>query len=147
MSKYRLYRNYHGIRGWIWAGNYQLERALYLLHRVSGLGLLLFLVFHLVVTTVFRVQGQDVWDTVMSFFLNPWFKAGEYIVCVAFIYHALNGLRLIIQELGFALGRPEPPIYPYRDSLSRKRYLAVIMLVLVVLCSGLVFYAFIRGGW
>jgi succinate dehydrogenase / fumarate reductase cytochrome b subunit len=147
MAKFRLRQNYLGIRGWIWAGNYKLERSLYLFHRITGLGLLLFLIFHLVITTVFRVQGRDVWETTMAFFSNPWFKAGEYLVCIAFAYHALNGLRLILQELGFALGKPEPPVYPYRDSLSRKRYRTLIMLVLVVLLSLLFLYGFMQGGW
>ena len=56
-------QNYLGIGGWIWGGNYKLERYLYLLHRITGLGLLLFGLFHLTATTIFRVQGQAVWTS------------------------------------------------------------------------------------
>jgi succinate dehydrogenase / fumarate reductase cytochrome b subunit len=140
-------RNYLGVGGWIWAGNYKLERYLYILHRVTGLGILLFLLVHLCMTTFFRIQGQGIWEATMAILHNPWFKLGEYLVAVAFVYHALNGLRLIIQELGFALGRPVPPIYPYRDSLRKKRPWTIAMVAVIVLLALVFFYDFIAGGW
>jgi len=140
-------RNYLGAVGWLWAGNYKLERYLYILHRITGLGILLFLLLHLMMTTVFRIQGQDVWETTMSILHNPWFKIGEYLVVIAFVYHALNGLRLILQELGFLMGRPIPPIYPYRDSLRKKRPWTIAMIAVVVILALVFFYDFIIGGW
>jgi succinate dehydrogenase / fumarate reductase cytochrome b subunit len=131
----------------LWAGNYKLERYLYILHRITGLGILLFLLLHLMMTTVFRIQGQDVWETTMSILHNPWFKIGEYLVVIAFVYHALNGLRLILQELGFLMGRPIPPIYPYRDSLRKKRPWTIAMIAVVVILALVFFYDFVAGGW
>jgi succinate dehydrogenase / fumarate reductase cytochrome b subunit len=139
--------NYLGFIGWLWAGNYKLERYLYILHRITGLGILLFLLLHLMMTTVFRIQGQDVWETTMSILHNPWFKIGEYLVVIAFVYHALNGLRLILQELGFLMGRPIPPIYPYRDSLRRKRPWTIAMIAVVVILALVFLYDFVAGGW
>jgi succinate dehydrogenase / fumarate reductase cytochrome b subunit len=97
-------------------------------------------------TTVFRIQGQDVWETTMSILHNPWFKIGEYLVVIAFVYHALNGLRLILQELGFLMGRPIPPIYPYRDSLRKKRPWTIAMVAVIVILALVFFYDFIIGG-
>jgi succinate dehydrogenase / fumarate reductase cytochrome b subunit len=131
----------------LWAGNYKLERYLYILHRITGLGILLFLLLHLMMTTIFRIQGQDVWETTMSILHNPWFKIGEYLVVIAFVYHALNGLRLILQELGFLMGRPIPPIYPYRDSLRKKRPWTIAMVAVIVILALVFFYDFIIGGW
>ncbi len=139
--------NYLGASGWVWAGNYKVERYLYLLHRITGLGILLFLLIHLIVTTVFRIQGQHVWETTMKILHNPWFKVGEYLVVVAFVYHTLNGLRLILQELGFLLGRPTPPIYPYSDSLRKKRPWTMAMIALVIILVLIFFYDFLAGGW
>jgi succinate dehydrogenase / fumarate reductase cytochrome b subunit len=139
--------NYLGFIGWLWAGNYKLERYLYILHRITGLGILLFLLLHLMMTTVFRIQGQDVWETTMSILHNPWFKIGEYLVVIAFVYHALNGLRLILQELGFLMGRPIPPIYPYRDSLRKKRPWTIAMIAVVVILALVFLYDFVAGGW
>jgi len=140
-------QNRLGATGWLWAGNYKLERYLYILHRVTGLGILLFLMLHLIMTTVFRIQGQDIWEATMVLLHNPWFKIGEYLVCVAFVYHALNGLRLVLQELGFLLGKPKPPIYPYKDALRKKRPLTIIMAVVIVILALVFFYDFIIGGW
>lgn len=140
-------QNYLGPGGWIWAGKYTLERYLYLLHRATGLGLILFVVIHLVMTTVFRIQGQDVWESTIAILSNPWLKIGEYLVVVAFIFHALNGLRLVVQQLGFALGKPSPPIYPYKDALRKKRLGTIIMLAIVVILAAVFLFDFFQGGW
>lgn len=147
MEQIRPRQNYLGTGGWVWAGKYKLERYLYLLHRITGLGLLLFLIFHLIVITIFRIQGQDVWEATMALLRNPWFKFGEYLVVIAFIYHGLNGLRLILQELGFALGRPTPPIYPYQDALRKKRPWTITMLVVIVILAAVFLFDFFIGGW
>lgn len=148
MAQIRPRPNLLGVRGWVYGGKYQLERYLYILHRVTGLGLLLFILFHFTATTVFRVQGQGVWEATMGMLSgNPWFKIGEYLVAVAFIYHALNGLRLFLQELGFTLGKPIPPIYPYRDSIRKKRPITIVFVVIIVILAIMVFYDFIAGGW
>jgi len=113
-------QNYLGAGGWVWAGNYKLERYLYILHRVTGLGMLFFVIFH-------------VWEATMALLQNPWFEVGIYLVAVAFVYHALNGLRLILQEFGFALGKPALPIYPYKDTLRRKRPWTLAMLAIIII--------------
>ena len=147
MKQIQPRQNYLGVGGWVWAGKYKLERYLYLLHRITGLGILLFLLIHLYMTTIFRIQGQDVWEATIALLRNPWFRFGEYLVVIAFIYHGLNGLRLILQELGFALGRPTPPIYPYKDSLRKKRPWTITMLAVIVILAAVVLFDFIVGGW
>ena len=140
-------QNYLGVGGWVWAGRYKLERYLHLLHRITGLGMVLFIVIHLIMTTVFRIQGQDVWEATMVLLHNPWFKVGEYLVVVAFIYHGLNGLRLVIQELGFALGKPTPPIYPWTDSLRKKRLWTIALMIVVAIIALVFLFDFLVGGW
>ncbi len=147
MKQIRPRQNYLGPGGWVWAGRYKIERYLYLLHRVTGLGLLLFVTFHLIATTIFRIQGQDVWEATMALLNNPWFKFGEYLVVVAFSFHALNGLRLVLQELGFTLGKPTPPIYPYKDSLRKKRLWTIAMMAVVALLAAVFLFDFLKGGW
>jgi succinate dehydrogenase / fumarate reductase cytochrome b subunit len=147
MRQIRPRQNYLGVGGWVWAGNYKLERYLYILHRVTGLGILLFLLVHLIVTTFFRIQGQEVWEKAMTVLNNPLFKTGEFLVAVAFVYHALNGLRLILQELGLLMAKPIPPIYPYSDSLRKKRpWTMAIIGIIIILCL-VFFYDFMVGGW
>jgi succinate dehydrogenase / fumarate reductase cytochrome b subunit len=147
MKQIQPRRNYLGAGGWVWGGKYKLERYLYLLHRVTGLGIILFVIIHLIITTIFRIQGQDIWEATMRVLHNPWFKVGEYLVVLAFIYHSLNGLRLILQELGFALGKPTPPIYPWKDSLRKKRPWTIVVIAIVVILAGVFLFDFFRGGW
>jgi succinate dehydrogenase / fumarate reductase cytochrome b subunit len=147
MKEIQPRRNYLGAGGWVWGGNYKLERYLYILHRVTGLGLLLFVIIHLVMTTFFRIQGQGVWEAIMVFLHNPWFKIGEYLVVIAFSYHALNGLRLITQELGFVLGKPTPPIYPWKDAIRKKRPWTFAMVTVVVILAAVFLFDFLKGGW
>jgi succinate dehydrogenase / fumarate reductase, cytochrome b subunit len=146
MQNKRLRQNNLGIAGWVWAGNYKMERYLYLLHRVTGLGLLLFGLFHLTATTVFRVQGQALWNASIAFLTNPILAVGEALVLVAFAFHAINGLRLILQELGFALGKTVPPIYPFTDAIRRKRLWTLITMGVVMLLVVAFFVNMYLGG-
>ena len=143
MKQIQPRQNYLGAGGWVWAGNYKLERYLYILHRITGLGMLLFVIFHLIETTFFRIQGQGVWEATMALLQQPWFEVGIYLVAVAFVYHALNGLRLILQELGFALGKPTPPIYPYKDALRKKRPWTLAMVAVIIIFALVFLFDFI----
>jgi succinate dehydrogenase / fumarate reductase, cytochrome b subunit len=126
--------NLLGVRGWFWGGNYKFERYLYITHRVTGLGLLLFAFFHLIETTFFRIQGQSVWQTTTGFLEQPAFEVGLVLVSLAFAIHAINGLRLILMELGFGLENPRRPVYPYKDALRKKRgYTMLAMAVILIL--------------
>jgi len=137
-----------GARGWVWAGNYKPERYLYILHRVTGLGIILFGIFHLIETTFFRIQGQSMWEATMAVLETRVFEVGLYLVAVAFVFHALNGLRLMLQEFGFTLGKPIRPIYPYKDALRRKRLLMMLVVaVIVIICLVFLFDFVIVGGW
>ena len=135
MKEVKPRQNYLGIKGWVWAGKYKLERYLYLIHRVTGVGLVLFLALHLIETTVFRIQGEDVWEATMKALSKPLFEVGLYLVAVAFVFHALNGLRLVFQEFGFALGKPAPPIYPYEDAIRKGRPGAIVMLAVIIILA------------
>jgi len=49
--------------------------------------------------------------------------------------------------LGFALGRPTPPIYPYKDALREKRPWTIALVAVIVILALVFFYDFIAGGW
>ena len=136
-------QNYLGAGGWAWGGRYGLERYLYFLHRITGLGLILFGILHLIETTIFRMQGEDLWESTMSFLDHPVFEVGLYLVVIAFIFHALNGLRLVLQELGLAIGKAERPVFPLRHSLEKKRPLAIGLMVVMVAVAVLFLVNFI----
>jgi succinate dehydrogenase / fumarate reductase cytochrome b subunit len=118
-----------GIRGWVGGGRWGLERYLYTLHRITGLGLLTYFVLHIFVTSA-RAFGPESWERAMDSVSGPVFKVGEYLVFAAFAFHAVNGVRLALLELGFAVGRPIEPVYPYATTVGRQRPLAIAALLI-----------------
>ncbi len=129
------YDNRLGIWGWFGGGRWGPERYAYALHRLTGVAILLYFMMHVVVTSL-RAAGIYLW-TKGNFFDAPVFRVGEFLVFAAFAYHACNGVRLILVELGLAVGKPFEPVYPYQTSIGVQRPLLIaMMLVAGVLLAG-----------
>ncbi len=119
-----------------------MERYLYTLHRLTGLGILMYFLLHILVTS-YRAFGREPWENVMAGVSAPVFVFGEYLVFVAFAFHAMNGIRLFLVELGFGVGKPIEPVYPYRTSLHVQRPLAIgamILTAILIVVGGLDFF-------
>jgi succinate dehydrogenase / fumarate reductase cytochrome b subunit len=125
----RALPNRLGLWGWLGGGRWGYERYLYTLHRLTGLGLLLYFFLHIFVTSA-RVFGPKSWEKMMGAVAGPAFKAGEYLVFAAFAFHAINGVRLGMIELGFLVGRPIEPVYPYATSVGRQRPVAIAVMLI-----------------
>ena len=130
MAEIKRHDNRLGLWGWLGGGRWGVERYAYILHRLTGLGILCYFLMHIVVTSL-RATGQYVWLK-GEFFDQLIFKVGEFLVFAAFAYHALNGIRLVLVELGWAVGKPIEPIYPYRTSLNVQRPLLIAMMILAL---------------
>lgn len=129
MADPKKYDNRLGLKGWWGGGRWGFERYLYTLHRLTGLGVLSYFVLHIFVTSS-RAFGSVAWEQWMGTVAGPFFRVGEFLVVLAFIFHAFNGVRLILIELGFAVGPAEEPIYPYKTSLNKQRPLMIAMMLL-----------------
>jgi succinate dehydrogenase / fumarate reductase, cytochrome b subunit len=125
----KSYPNRLGVKGWVYAGRYTFERYLYLGHRLSGLGLIAYMVLH-IIETANRMRGEQAWAGLMVLFASPPFKVIEYLLFAAAVFHALNGVRLLLTELGFFLGKPKEPVYPYSTSVMRHRPLTYVIMAL-----------------
>ena len=132
MNKPTAYNNRLGLKGWVYAGRYSFERYLYLGHRLSGLGLIAYMVLHIVETSN-RIRGEEAWAGLMALFASPAFRVIEYLLFAMAVFHALNGIRLILVELGFFLGKPKEPVYPYSTSVLRHRPLTYVIMFLALL--------------
>jgi succinate dehydrogenase / fumarate reductase cytochrome b subunit len=132
-----------GIRGWVYAGRYSFERYLYVLHRVTGVGLILYLLLHIFETGQ-RMRGEETWESLMALFAQPAFVVVEYLLFVAFVFHAANGIRLAVTELGFFLGTPSHPVYPYASSVKRHRPLTYAMMALAAVLVVLGAFGFVH---
>lgn len=71
----------------------------FILNRLSGLGLSLYLFMHLGVLGLLA-QGPQAYDRFIALAKSPLMVAGELLVVVAGLYHGLNGLRVAATSLG-----------------------------------------------
>ena len=66
-------------------------------HRASGIGVLVYLFIHIVETSMVAL-GPDVYDATLGLFRNLPVRLGEIVLMAALVYHALNGLRVILMD-------------------------------------------------
>ena len=79
-----LYRGREGM--WSWVG-----------HRITGVVIFLFLLVHVLDTSLVRVS-PGAYDAVMATYKNPLMALGETALVAAIVFHAFNGLRLILVD-------------------------------------------------
>ncbi len=78
MLKAKGHPNRLGIWGWLGGGRWGIERYLYTLHRVTGLGLFAYFVIHIFVTSC-RALGEESWAEAMANVAGTFFVIGEYL--------------------------------------------------------------------
>jgi len=78
----KLYRG--GIGQWSWA-----------FHRITGILVFTFLVGHIVDTYAVGF-GPELYDETIELYKQWWFKPVEVALVAAVLYHALNGVRVIL---------------------------------------------------
>ena len=81
------YVSYRGRSGqWAW-----------ILHRLTGLGVLLFVFLHIVDTSLIG-WGPHAYNEAIGLYRMTGFRIGEMILVGAVLYHALNGIRIIVMD-------------------------------------------------
>ncbi|WP_431712120.1 succinate dehydrogenase, cytochrome b556 subunit [Glutamicibacter uratoxydans] len=71
---------------WSWVG-----------HRITGVVIFLFLLVHVLDTALVRVDASA-YDAVIATYKNPLMAIGETGLVAAILFHAFNGLRLILVD-------------------------------------------------
>lgn len=66
-------------------------------HRLSGIGILVYLFLHIVETSMVTL-GPDVYDATLGLFRNLPIRLGEIVLMAALVYHSLNGLKVILLD-------------------------------------------------
>lgn len=79
-----LYRGHGGM--WSWVG-----------HRVTGVVIFFYLLVHVLDTALVRVS-PEAYDAVIGSYKTWYFALGEAGLVAAIIFHALNGLRIILVD-------------------------------------------------
>lgn len=79
--------SYRGREGmWTW-----------ILHRATGLGVLLFLIIH-VVETATVIYFPDIYDNFLASYKTGLFRFAELVIFFSVLFHAVNGTRIIVQD-------------------------------------------------
>lgn len=79
-----LYRGHEGMWSWV-------------LHRITGVAIYFFLLVHILDTALIRVS-PEAYDEVIGAYKTPIMGLGELALVAAIIFHALNGLRIILVD-------------------------------------------------
>ena len=84
----------------------------WMLHRLTGLALVGYLVVH--IWGLKAITNPDAYNALIASYHAPIFKVGEFLLLGAVVYHALNGMRIVLidfmgwspnqQKLFWALG-------------------------------------------
>lgn len=81
----------------------------WLLHRLSGVALAVYLIPHFVSVNAAR-GGPAALDSELAGFASPLFAAAEYVLVLTVAFHLLNGLRIIAIDF-FDLSRSQKLLF------------------------------------
>jgi|SRR5581483_3000048 succinate dehydrogenase / fumarate reductase cytochrome b subunit len=70
----------------------------WILHRITGLGVLLFLFLHIVDTSLLLAGPASYNHLIKTVYQAWWFQPMEIALGAALLYHTLNGLRVILLD-------------------------------------------------
>ena len=74
------------------------------LHRITGVGVLVFLCLH-ILDTFLIMLGPEHYNSIIRLYRHPVFRVMEVGLFAAVLYHALNGLRIILFDFWTTLTR------------------------------------------
>jgi succinate dehydrogenase / fumarate reductase cytochrome b subunit len=77
-----VYRGHEGMWSWV-------------LHRITGVAIFFFLLVHVLDTALVRVSPQT-YNGVIDTYKQPIMGLGELVLVAAIVFHAFNGLRIIL---------------------------------------------------
>ena len=72
------------------------------LHRLTGLAIAFYLLMHIIVISSV-VGGTANFDAAMKFLKAPAFILGEMVLIAAILIHGLNGIRIVLFDLGYGV--------------------------------------------
>lgn len=93
-------------------GRYGIERVAYWLMRITGLGLLAYLIGHIYETSSI-LNGKEVWGKMLELTQTTEGHIFLTIVIGMCVFHTANGIRVMLGHGGIGVGKPARPDYPY----------------------------------
>jgi succinate dehydrogenase / fumarate reductase cytochrome b subunit len=109
----------------------------FLLHRISGLGVVLFLAIH-IVDTSFVYFAPSLYEEVLNVYRSTIFSIGEMGLVFCLLFHGVNGLRIAYLDL-FA-----PKDWTIEKTRNSARVALIIALVLWVPSVAVMAYSMLK---
>ena len=91
---------------------WQTGMTAWMLHRITGLGLVFYIILHIWVVSSLQL-GRGAFEATMGFVQAPFFNFLEVGLLFCVIYHALNGVRLVAIDFFGATEKHAPLFYSF----------------------------------
>lgn len=112
----------------------------FMLHRLTGLGTLLFLIIHILDTsTVYFFPS--LYEEAIAIYRHPLFMMGEIALVFSLIYHGVNGIRIVILDLW------APSKWTIKFSRNTVRATLLLSLVLWAPAGAWMFYTMLQHSF
>lgn len=82
--------------------HYRIGAWAWLAHRLTGIGIAVYLVAHIIVISR-ALAGGATFDQVLRGLQTPLFLALDIILLGVILYHALNGFRILLFDMGIGV--------------------------------------------
>lgn len=105
------YRGGEGMLAWVF-------------HRISGVAIWVFILLHVIDIWLSNVNAT-LYDDVLAIYASPPGRVGEMLLGAALLYHALNGLRIIVMDFW-------PPLTHYHRQIWIASWLIFVVVGLPV---------------
>jgi succinate dehydrogenase/fumarate reductase cytochrome b subunit len=112
-TKFEISPRKNGVKRWIFYHPQSIGRTAFILHRLSGIGLALYGLFHILFVSIYLNTDQVVLippqlsDTPLGLVV-------ELLLLATIGFHSANGVRLILGSFGIAMDSPGRPDYPFK---------------------------------
>lgn len=102
-------------------GRYGIERFAYWLMRITGLGLLAYLIGHVYETSSI-LNGREAWNAMLNLTQTTEGHILLTLVIGMCVFHTANGIRVMLGHGGIGVGKPARPDYPYIPASQNKMH-------------------------
>ena len=76
----------------------------WLIHRITGVGLVLYIFLHIALMSTSLLRGEKAFDTTLSVLMGtPVFKVLDTLLLAAVLYHGFNGIRILMFDMGIGI--------------------------------------------
>ncbi len=93
-----------GAWSWLDVRGRRLGAWAFALNRLTGLGLVLYLVIHLLVLSLLT-QGESRWNDFIALAKSPAFLFLDVVLFFGLLFHGLNGIRVALVGMGLGVER------------------------------------------